>query len=68
MTRQAGRVARMAERNCIRDLVGKRKGKRRLGGTKRRWEILLKCNLSKYVGRMLTTFTRIGIGSIVVLV
>ena len=42
VTRQAGRVARMEERKCIRVLVGKHTGKRRLGGTKRRWEDIIK--------------------------
>jgi hypothetical protein len=32
------------------------------------WKILLKCNLNNYVGRVMTAFTRFGIGSIVVLV
>jgi hypothetical protein len=42
MTRDAGRVARMGERKCIRVLVGEHTGKGRLGGTKRRWEDIIK--------------------------
>ena len=43
MTIQAGRVARTGQRKCIRVLVKKKnKGKRRLGGTKRRWEDFIK--------------------------
>lgn len=42
MTREAGRVARMGESKCIRVLVGEHTGKRRLGGTKRRCEYIIK--------------------------
>ena len=42
--RWAGNVARVGQERCVQDLVGRAKGKRTLGGLRRRWEDNTKMN------------------------